>query len=296
MKRFRVSSKLGNTASLMPKIPRTLNIGVLCNLFTLVEGTESMMKTHDFKDDKEYIQKCRDITSQSRSLIDRLMKLLQEKALQFKIEIGMEVLYLREVEGKPSSLRYLSIGTNADEARNSEFIRFILETLEQNMGLNCPSLVFFMFYLPPQPSAISSEGFSMETVGGFTNVKKGNRIELNIYPNRDLEVMFQNVTHEIIHCVVLSDPDLKHSEALVESLTSDFFSVHLPLTNYHKRRLSVLQSLDDIIRKKFEVLREFDNWIGKQLNEELKVSKKNVEALQQFWEAIRSEKVVLLPK
>ena len=108
--------------------------------------------------------------------------------------------------------------------------------------------------------------------------------------------MFENVTHEIIHCAVLSNPELKHSEALVDSLTSDFFNTHLPLTNYFKRRLSILQSLNDIIERKFKVLQEFDNWLAKQFNGELKISKKNVEALQQLWEAIRDEKVRLLPK
>lgn len=290
---FEYFSQSGHQSNvvLMPKTSKDLNIGKVCSLYNLVSGAENILKSYSLEEGT-YASQLKTRTREGRALLDQFQISLKDHSSEFNIEINEEFVPLKEDK---SCLPYLSIGTPANDANDRVFVQFICKILDEYMGLNVRLPNFFVFYLPPQLYAITEEGFHIDSVGGFTNIKKENRVEFNIYPNRDLENILSNITHEIIHCAVLEDPSLKHSETLVESLTQDFVN-YLPLMNYQLRRMELLGSLDELIKEKYNTLLEVDKYISDHFEEEIRKCIDIIVFLQQFGEKIKNEELHLIIK
>lgn len=197
------------------------------------------------------------------------------------------------VEGTWFNLPFLSFGTHSENLEKTQAVGFILGKIKQ-MELPSPKLSFKLFYLPSLPSAISTEGVHMSTLGGFTNINK-ERIELNVFPPRKYDTIFKNLVHEIIHMCFLQESKKEEAaevEAKVEAYTTQFFNdFSNDLKSVEK---PMLEELCGAIDNVLIVFSKADDYLLKIMN--LDRSKAAIQTMSLLFNAVLSGNVTVKPK
>ena len=74
-----------------------------------------------------------------------------------------------------STMYYLSFGFETSNLEKAKVVNFILERLKR-LNLEPSNLKFKWYYLPSVPVGISTKGFNMTKVNGFTNIEKESKV------------------------------------------------------------------------------------------------------------------------
>jgi len=206
---------------------------------------------------------CRDI-QESIEVFRKIKKLAIPYAKSLNIELNEQTWKLR---GKKKP--YFFIGTEANELQKSTVMETIPLAFEK-IGLKPTHLEFFVFYLPPVMVALSNKGIETTTLGGFTNIEKNNRTEINIHPtvSQDFFRVFEDIVHEAIHNSLLKNNSMKfdrtsveHNEELEKTFEEAFFTSNKTQLQHSKPKIS--EELNKLIKTKKEIFQKLNSSLSK---------------------------------
>ena len=191
-----------------------------------------------------------------------------------------------------STMYYLSFGFETSDLEKAKVVNFILERLKR-LNLEPSNLKFKWYYLPSVPVGISTKGFNMTKVNGFTNIEK-ERVELNVFPPRDYSEIFKYLVHELIHVCYLKESTDKTAETvenIVEERLKQFFDTFSK--DIQREQESLFGELKYYVENGLKRFSEANNYLIKVMK--IDRVKRAVVTLMNFFEAIRNETVVAKP-
>lgn len=269
------------------------NVETFVLLDWFVADFESKFARYHLAGDQEFIQRALNASNQGRRILAKMKEPIQQIAKKLNLDIDQETLDT-EVNGNRASITWLSFGVEAQELGKTHAVRFIRKILESKMTLRVPLLRFKLFYLPRLPIATKEEGHVMDTINGFTSIRR-KRIEINIYPPRNYERIFRNIVHEIFHVCFLEESSLdetKNIEQKVKAHVTTFFDICKD--EWRSKRTRIIEDLKNIIEKKLSAFKEADVAL-EEFHKDLTKAKSNVRTIMELFDAILDGKVKATP-
>jgi hypothetical protein len=232
------------------------------------------------------------VAAQGRTILAKMKKPIQEISKNLMLDLSIESVRTQAFppSGPWHDVYFLSFGKKVDQLKDTYATQFVIKSLNQEMGIKSPALRFKLFYLPPLPTATSDEGHFMETVEGFTSVKR-KLIEINLYPPLNYDKIFKTMAHEILHVCFLNESSLDHVQE-VEAKVDENERVFVAKCQeeYLSQKNRINQSIKSVIDKELPVLLKADEALNKS-RKELQEASVVVNTFREFFDAVRDERV-----
>ena len=267
------------------------NVEILVLLDWLVADFESKFARYHLTGDQGSILRALNASIQGRTILARMKEAVQQIAKKLNLDLDQETLETK-VNGNQVSITWLSFGVEAQELVETYSVAFIKRIVESEMSLQFPLLRFKLFYLPALPIATTEQGHIMDTIKGFTSIRR-KRIEINVYPPRNYETIFSNIVHEILHVCFLEESTVKESESVegkIKAHVKTFFDTCKD--EWCSERTRIVEDLKKAIEKKLSIFEEADTALV-EFHTDLRKAKSHIRTFMELFDAVADGKVKL---
>lgn len=251
---------------------------------------------YQFTGDDLFMQAVIKAAADGRLILARMKQPLAEMAETLGLDLDYEAIpaHIDPPSGPWANVHYLSFGVEAKELEKIHAIQFIVKMLDQKFDIGVPPLLFKLFFLPPVPVATTDEGHVMHTFTGFANIRK-RRVEINIYPIRDYESIFQTMVHEILHICFLEESSVEEAakiETKIDEYVKSFFT---QVEEEYQRNISrIHKSIQLAIEKKIQILWQANVALA-EFGKELRQADAVVKTLKLLFDMILDGKIKAIP-
>jgi len=261
---------------------------VILNWF--ITDFDSKYQRYLFTGDGVLIDRIIKAAGRGRIILAKMKKPIQEISRKLTLDLSCESIRTQAFPptGPWHNVYFLSFGKEVDGLKDTYATQFVIESLDQKMGIKSPPLRFKLFYLPPLPTATSDEGHFMQTVKGFTNAER-KLIAINLYPPLDYDGIFRTMVHEILHVCSLNESsldDTQEVEAKVDENERIFISKCQE--EYLSQKNRITQSMKSVIDKEWPVFLKADDALNTS-RRELQEASVLVNTFREFFDAVLDE-------